>query len=73
MEDVGKFYGPLVYFVAIWYDLWLFGILFPVSVCCTKKNLATLVGMTAFLKSINFRNFLFFPPHFFFFSGEEIT
>jgi hypothetical protein len=33
MEDVGKLYGPLVYFTAIWYILcifwyilWLFGI-----------------------------------------------
>jgi hypothetical protein len=48
MEDVGKFmdiwsilqpfvifYGHLVYFVVSWY-------IFPVLVCCTKKNLATL-------------------------------
>jgi hypothetical protein len=47
MEDTGIFYGLLVhfacnvvYFVAIWYILWLFGILFPVLVFCTKKNLA---------------------------------
>jgi hypothetical protein len=51
----GIFCGNLVYFVAIWYFLWLFGIvcairyilgLFgifsPVFVCCTNKNLATL-------------------------------
>jgi hypothetical protein len=25
MEDVGIFYGHLVYLVAIWYILWLFG------------------------------------------------
>jgi hypothetical protein len=31
-----------VYFVAIHYILWSFGIFFPVLVCCTKKNLATL-------------------------------
>jgi hypothetical protein len=48
MEDVGKFYGHLVYFASIWYILWPFGIfygylvLFPVLVCCTKNNLATL-------------------------------
>jgi hypothetical protein len=55
MEDVGIFFvrwpilwpfdlfcGHLVYFVAIWYILWLFGILFPVLVCWTKTNLATL-------------------------------
>jgi hypothetical protein len=47
-------YGYLVYLwlfgilMVIWYIdgylvyLWLFGIFFPVSVCCTKKNLATL-------------------------------
>jgi hypothetical protein len=50
MEDVGIFYGHLVYvfygqigkfnghlvqFVVIWY-------IFPILVCCTKKNLATL-------------------------------
>jgi hypothetical protein len=49
MEDVGIFYGNLVYFTAIWYILCPFGIsygylvFFPVLVCCTKKNLATLV------------------------------
>jgi hypothetical protein len=26
MEDVGIFYGHLVYFMAIWYILWPFGI-----------------------------------------------
>jgi hypothetical protein len=43
-EDVGIFYGHLVYlfcrhfvyFMVIWYIV-------PVLVCCTKKNLATLV------------------------------
>jgi hypothetical protein len=47
-KDVGKFYGYFVYFTAIWYILWPFGIFsghfgifFPVLVCCTKKNLAT--------------------------------
>jgi hypothetical protein len=43
-EDVGIFYGDWVYFMAsrsifvvIWY-------IFPVFVCCTKKNLAARVG-----------------------------
>jgi hypothetical protein len=27
MENVGIFYGHLVYFTAIWYILWTFGIL----------------------------------------------
>jgi hypothetical protein len=48
MEDVGIFYGrwffygQLVYIMSIGYILWSFGINFPVLVCCTKKNLATL-------------------------------
>jgi hypothetical protein len=50
LENVGIFYGHLVYFtailvyfVAIWYNSWLFGIFFPILVDCTKKNLATLL------------------------------
>jgi hypothetical protein len=50
MEDDGIFYGHMVNFVAIWYILWLFGlfcghfgIFSPVLVCCSTKNLATLV------------------------------
>jgi hypothetical protein len=38
----GLFYGQFLYFVAIRYVLLLFGIFFPVLVCFTKKNLATL-------------------------------
>jgi hypothetical protein len=45
VEDDGVFLH-LVYFTAIWYNL--FGILFPVLVCCTKKNLATLFEMEVF-------------------------
>jgi hypothetical protein len=36
------FYGYLVYFMAIWYILWEFGVFFP---CFGKKNLATLGSM----------------------------
>jgi hypothetical protein len=36
------FHVHLVYFVVIWY-------IFPVLVCCTKKNLATLLGPMFFL------------------------
>jgi hypothetical protein len=50
MEDVVIFYCHLVYFTAIWYILWPFGVdycnlvyIFPIFVCCKKKNLATLV------------------------------
>jgi hypothetical protein len=50
MENLGIFYGHLVYFtaignmyyMAIWYILWSFGIFLTVLVFCTKKNLATL-------------------------------
>jgi hypothetical protein len=42
MDDVGIFYGHLVYFTVIWYTLLSFGIFLPVLLCCNKKNLATL-------------------------------
>jgi hypothetical protein len=42
MEDVGVFYCHFVYFVAILYILLPFGMLLPVLVCCSRKNLATL-------------------------------
>jgi hypothetical protein len=51
MEDIGMFYGHLVYFTAVWYITYVaFGIyfvviwyVFPVLVCCTEKNPATLM------------------------------
>jgi hypothetical protein len=43
IEDIVTFDGHLVYFMAVWYSLWPFGTIFPVLVCCTMKNLATLV------------------------------
>jgi hypothetical protein len=49
MENVGIFYGHLVYFVVLWKSLWLFGIFcshwvyFSALVFCAKKDLATLV------------------------------
>jgi hypothetical protein len=48
MEDVGMFYGHLVYFKTIWYVLWPFlyfeeiWCISSVLVCGIKKNLATL-------------------------------
>jgi hypothetical protein len=48
MEEVGIFYGHLVYFTDIWYNLWTFGMLlvnwfiFSDLVSITEKNLATL-------------------------------
>jgi hypothetical protein len=52
MEDVGKFYGQLVDFAAIWYTFYTHLVYFVVIwyiftrlVCCTKKNLATLIGI----------------------------
>jgi hypothetical protein len=49
MENRGIFYDHLAYFKAIgniWYILWSFGIFFPISVFCTKENLATLFVTT---------------------------
>jgi hypothetical protein len=52
MDDVGKFYGHFVYFTAIWYRYIFYShvvhfmaiwYIFPVLVCCTKENLATLM------------------------------
>jgi hypothetical protein len=47
MVNVGIFYDHLEYFMAIWYNLWPFGIVCgytsPVLVCLDKENLATLV------------------------------
>jgi hypothetical protein len=46
---IWSFCGHLVFlwsfglFVVIWYILWLFGIFFTIMVCCTQKNLATLL------------------------------
>jgi hypothetical protein len=37
------FYGHSKYFMAIWYILSSVGIFCPVLVCCSKKNLATLL------------------------------
>jgi hypothetical protein len=36
LQPFGIFCGHLVYFMVIWY-------IFPVLVCCAKKNLATLL------------------------------
>jgi hypothetical protein len=38
----GIFCCHLVYLVVIWHILWPLGIYFPILVCCSKKNLATL-------------------------------
>jgi hypothetical protein len=52
MSNVGIFYDRLEYFMAIWYNLWPFGIVcghllyfFQIWNVWTKKNLATLVGV----------------------------
>jgi hypothetical protein len=42
----GPFSGNLVYFMALWYILWSFGLFFPVLVYCNKRNLATLFEIT---------------------------
>jgi phosphotransferase system glucose/maltose/N-acetylglucosamine-specific IIC component len=49
MVNVGIFYDHLENVMAIWYNLWLFGIVwsfvvfFPIRNVWTKKNLATMV------------------------------
>jgi hypothetical protein len=50
LQPFGILYSHLVYFTAIRYILWLFGIFSPVLVCCSKKNLAalTLTGISTF-------------------------
>jgi hypothetical protein len=59
----GIFCGHLVYFVAIWYILWIFGIFFHILVCCSKKNLATLVSKRFKMSQfIRFGVFMLLPP-----------
>jgi hypothetical protein len=55
MVNVGIFNDHLEYFMAIWYNLWPFGIVcghllyfFPFRYVRTKKNLATLVSPSRF-------------------------
>jgi hypothetical protein len=43
-------YDHLVKYMAVWYSMWSFGILFPFWYVWTMKNLATLLG--AFLKAL---------------------
>jgi hypothetical protein len=66
MNDVGILYGHSVYFTAIWYVLRPFGIfyvfwyIFPVLVCCSKKNLATLFHNAIYVvESQQIRNTIF--------------
>jgi hypothetical protein len=54
---VGIFYGTLVYFMAILYILWSSDIFSPVLVCCSKKNLATLLHTYV---RIHFRVLMYF-------------
>jgi hypothetical protein len=66
LENVDIFYDHLEYnvnilefFMTIWYILCSFGTLFPVLVSCTKKNLATLVYMTIFVRNFIHETFFF--------------
>jgi hypothetical protein len=43
LNPFGKIYGHMVCFMALGYNMLSFGIFSPVLVCCTKKNLATLL------------------------------
>jgi hypothetical protein len=60
LRPFGLFYGHLPYFVDIWYISWLFGIYFPILVCCSDKNLATLVLRITPCKEKNFEKKLWF-------------
>jgi hypothetical protein len=44
--------------MAIWYILWSFGTYFPVLVCCTQKNLATLTWTYQKKMKWNYRRIL---------------
>jgi hypothetical protein len=48
MENVFIFYDHLEYLMPIWYNLWQFGIFFPIWYVGTKKNLATLMPTRLF-------------------------
>jgi hypothetical protein len=48
------FYGQMVYFMAIWYIMWSFGIFFPFWYIATEKNLATLPAAPMQMSYINF-------------------
>jgi hypothetical protein len=64
MEDVGLFYGRLVYLTAAWYfcgQFVYFMVTFSVLVCCIKKNLATLLASACGLvKKTPYKNILCF-------------
>jgi hypothetical protein len=49
--------------VKFWCILWTFGIFFPVLVCCTKKNLATQLGVENVKLEMKWYNFLLLPPY----------
>jgi hypothetical protein len=50
MENVGIFFGHLVYFTANWFVLQPFGIFPPILACCVDKNLATLPAIIIFVR-----------------------
>jgi hypothetical protein len=52
---VGLFYDYFVYFAFIWSILRLYGLFFPVLVCCTKKNMATLYETLTPIKARHFK------------------
>jgi hypothetical protein len=56
----GTFYGHLVYFIAIWYILWSFGIFDPFLVYCANKNLATLVHIAKHFFVCSLKNKTFY-------------
>jgi hypothetical protein len=44
--DISSGLLPFGILLAIWYVLWSFWYIIPVLVCCTNKNLATLMGIS---------------------------
>jgi hypothetical protein len=67
MEDVGIFYGHLVYLTTNWYVSWSFGIYSSVLVSCIKKNLGNRffvrnigIGPNTFVKVLPFNQFACF-------------
>jgi hypothetical protein len=63
LSPFGIFYLHLVYFISIWYILWLYdhrdmSYMYPVLLCCTKKNIANqiLTTSTTILISNNLSN-----------------
>jgi hypothetical protein len=56
--DIWYFESCLLNCIAVWYILCSFGIFLTILVCCTKKNLATLVLIKREVSNVDFLLFL---------------